>query len=114
MKFTNSKALAALNTLGRLQESSKLGYVIAKNRRKISNEIQEYIQIHDDITRQFGEVNDRGELVIPFEKWDDYCKALDEYDMECDIDVITVDEELFTSGHLTSQDMFALDWMVQD
>ena len=112
MKFTNAKAYDALLALLSVSETGRLGYAIAKNARKIRDEIQEYINKREGAVSEYGSDNGNGAYVI---KPDDIERCLAEFedlnDIECDIDIMTVDTNTFCSGNLTSNDMLALEWM---
>lgn len=115
MKFTNIDAFESLKVLNRLRESGKLGYTIAKNRRKLNDELKEYIQQRDEIVVKYGKPLEDGSYTVPQEDAQEYLAEINDLDnIEFDVSMLTVDVEAFTCGELTSQDMYILDWMVQE
>ena len=113
MKTTNVKGQEMLAALAKAEETGKLGYAIAKNRRKLETELREYLAAVGEILQKYGTPGEKGTFKIKADVIQDYIaerKPLDE--MECSFDETTVDEETFTNGNLTSQQMFDLDWMV--
>ena len=112
MVFKNVDAFAAFNVMKGLHETGKLGYAIAKNMRKISAELKEYVDTIDGIAKRMGREVEPGKYKV-----DDmiaYAEERKQYDnIECNIDVMQVDEDVFTGGTLTSDQMYVLDWMVK-
>lgn len=113
MVFKNAEALQTLIVLQRVNETGKLGFVIAKNRRKFADELREYVEARDKIIRQHGvlRTGENNVYSLPPE-YEQELKDLDE--MDCEIAVAQIDEEAFCSGTLTTNDMYVLDWMVKD
>ena len=112
MKMTNIEAYEALARMNTLRETGRLGYAIAKNMRKIREEIQEYLDKRDEAAMRHGEVTPDGRFRVEPENVGAYLQefaALN--DIENDIDIMTVDTETFCGGGLTAQDMYALAWM---
>ena len=111
MKFKNAEALQIWSVLQRVNETGRLGYAIAKNRRKFGDELKEYVEARDGIIRQFGVVRDGEDHIydLPTEK----AQEVNDLDsMDCEIDVTQVDDNVFCSGGLITDDMVMLDWMV--
>ncbi|MCD8322387.1 MAG: hypothetical protein LUC89_05825 [Oscillospiraceae bacterium] len=115
MKMTNAQMTDALDVLSRAEETGKLGYAIARNRRKLADAAKEYTDIRDKLLTEYGEPLDDGKVLIPTEKVAAFQAGLDDYaGIEHEVDIMTVALDVFTGGGLTSQQMFALDWMVSD
>lgn len=116
MQMTNGKMFESLMTLAGLTgETGKLGYAIARNRRKIMGEIKEYADVRDKLLRQYGDDKGGGVYTVPPERSADFLRELEPYTgIEHEVDVMTVSAEDMYSGGLTSAQMFALDWMVRE
>ena len=115
MIFKNSEAFDSLQVLSDANETGKLGFVIAKNRRKFLNELTEFCEMRGTLAAKYGEILPDGRFTIETEKFPDFVEELRPYgEMECDIPVMKIDEETFISGTLTSQQMFVLEWMIED
>jgi len=115
MIFKNAEAFESLQVLSEASETGRLGFVIAKNRRKFLNELHEYCEIKDGLASKYGKITPDGKFVIEAANVPDYLDELRPYeDIESDIAVTKVDEETFISGTLTSKQMFVLEWMIED
>ena len=76
VQMTNEQIKGYIDVLVQLKdEKGKLGFAIAKNRRKMLTEAEEFLEM-------------------------------------CEVDITTVTPDELCSGNLTSQQMFDLDWMV--
>lgn len=115
MKLTNSQMFDSLQVMVQAEEEGVLGYAIARNRRKIADELKEYLAKRDELLQQYGTDDGPGKYKLTVEAAQKFSEALRPYaDMTADVDVhqVTVDE--FCSGSLTSSQMYVLDWMVKE
>lgn len=113
MKITNVDAYTCLNIMSGLKESGKLGFAIAKNMRKLSDELVEFIEKRNSLLKLYGNEQD-GNIVVPPENLPSFFKAFNEYaSIEFEFQPQTVTEEVFCGGSLTSDQMFQLYWMVE-
>ena len=114
MKMTNKQMAESLEVLSSVKESGKLGYAIAKNRRKIEHELVEYLKIQKSAIEKYADiVEGTGTYNIVGENYKKYMAELAQYDdIETEVDVMKVSLEEFLSGNLDSNQMYALDWMV--
>lgn len=113
MKLTNEKMYESASVMSGLEETGLLGYAIAKNRRKLLEELKEYDAKRSEIVSKYG--ISRGDGTFAIGDMAKFREELEPYaTLESDVDVMTVPVEVFTSGGLTSQQMFALDWMVKE
>lgn len=114
MKFTNLAAFESALVLSQCEEKGTLGYVIARNRRKIADELKDYLKYRDDQLTSYG--HDEGDGKVSFTKEGNarFREAMAEVDaIEIEIPILAVTEDIFTSGTLDSKQMYALDWMVK-
>lgn len=113
MKLTNEQMFNSIVVLQNLRETGRLGYAIARNRRKLIDESKEYMDIREEILKKYGNENGEGQYYIPKEKTADFSNEISEYSgIEHDVDVFQVSEDEFMSGDLDSNQMFTLDWMI--
>ena len=114
MKMSNDKIFASVQILSTLEEKGKLGYAIARNLRKLQDAGKEYFEKRDELIQKYGKPNgDTGNFTFTKKNADAFNTELAEYAViEHEVDIMTVNEDVFCSGSLTSQDMFNLDWMV--
>lgn len=110
MTTTNGKAFEILMTLAALEETGRLGFAIAKQRRLIETELQEFIERRNQAIRDHmdadGTMSPEG-IAAANEDIRDYI------DLPCDFPVYHVTEDVFTSGGLTAAQMYELDFMVE-
>ena len=115
MKITNLEALTFVQTAGVLKESGKLGFAIAKNMRKLADELVEYDQKRGEIIQKYGIPEGDNRYRFTEENAKKFYEEMEEYDaMEFEFQPTTVSEEVFCSGGLTSDQMYALMWMVEN
>ena len=113
MKFTNEKMYESATVMERVEETGLLGYAIARNRRKLLDELPEYDKKRSEIVQKYG--RDRGGGKVEIQDKAGFFNELEPYaNLTVEVDVVTVPVEVFTSGNLTSQQMFVLDWMVAE
>jgi len=114
MKLKNRDALVSILVLKNTKETGKLGFAIAKNARKLSEELVEYNNIRDGLLEKYGKDDGYGEFTLTKDNLARLNEELEQYsEIEIDFEPMTVDEETFYGGNLTSDQMYALMWMVK-
>lgn len=107
--MTNGEAYQALVTLSECKETGRLGYALAKQRRLIETEIKEFIDLRNKAISDHledGTMTEEGAAAANAE--------IAEYiDLPCEVRIVSVPEDVFTSGGLTSDQMYILDFMVE-
>ena len=115
MKMKNEQMLNSIAILSNLEEKGVLGFAIAKNLKKLTEECREYAEKREELLQKFGTDVGNGRYEINPDKVMNFIEALRPYgELEVDVAVMTVSQEAFCGGNLTSQQMFALDWMVEE
>ena len=115
MKMTNGEMWDSIQTLSAVKETGKLGYACARNLRKLMGEAREFMDTRDRLLAEYGEDQGNGKFVIPPEKVAAFTADLSEYSaIEHEVGVMTVSEDVFCSGGLTTKEMYALGWMVKE
>lgn len=113
MKMSNEKMLESALILAGLNECGMLGYAIARNRRILSEEVQDYSRKRDELLREFGQDVGGGKYELQPENAAKFFDALKPYsELTADVDVMQISPEIFCGGNLTSGQMYVLDWMV--
>lgn len=114
MKMTNEQMYDRVVVLSALNEKGKLGYAIARNRRKLENEIVEYSKLRSEALTKYGSpIEGTSTYVVSGENRVKYNEELAQYnDIETEVDVMQVSIDEFLSGNLDSNQMYALDWIV--
>lgn len=115
MKMNNEQMLNSLICLSHLEEKGVLGFAIAKNRKKIAAEVQEYSQKRDELLKEYGTDIGEGKFQLLPENATKFFEALKPFGkLTVDVPVMRVTPEVFCSGNLTTSMMETLDWMVED
>ena len=110
--LTNGQMLDSLSALAEANETGKLGYAIAKNRRKIQGEIKEYLEVREELLKKHGTDTGGGQYSFTAESAEKFNRDLEEYaGLTTELELMTVGTEVFCGGNLTSKQMYALDWM---
>ena len=114
MLMTNDKIFSSVQVLSGLEEKGKLGYAIARNLRKLNDAGKEYFEKRDELIQKYGKPNaDHNSFSFTEKNAKAFNKELEEYaEIEHEVDVMTVSEDVFCSGDMSSQAMYALEWMV--
>ena len=115
MKLTNSQMFDSLPVLNQAEEKGVLGFAIAQNRRKLTDELREYAQKRDELLQEYGTDEGDGRFTITSERVPAFSAALRPFaEMTADVAVRQVSEADFCSGSLTSSQMLVLGWMVKE
>ena len=115
MKLTNAQMFDSLLVLNQAEEKGVLGFAIAQNRRKLSEELKEYAAKRDELLKEYGTDEGDGRFTIASDKVPAFSAALRPFaEMVADVAVRQVSEEDFCSGNLTSSQMVVLGWMVKE
>ena len=114
MTMTNLEAFNCIQLMNGLNETGRLGYAIAKNMRKLADELKEYTQKRDELIMKYGTKENEQYRIEP-KNAKMFLKELEEYDdIEFEYAPHTVSEDIFCSGSLNSQQMYRLAWMVKE
>lgn len=111
MKTTNGNAFGILLALAACaNETGRLGYAIAKQRRIIETELTEFINLRNAaIRRHCAEDGQLSEAAAA-----EANREIREYlDIPCEFAVVSVPADVFIGGTLTADQMYLLDFMVE-
>lgn len=119
MKLSNKKMDECFNALNDISEKTtgRLGYAIARNLRKLSEELVEYQSLKDRAIVKYGNEDSEGRVSIQVgsEAFDNYINEMKEYmSIEHDVQIFTVSEEEVLKSDLNAKEMLAIDFMIQD
>ena len=115
MILNNAQMLESVLVLSQLEEKGMLGYAIARNRQKLTAEVQEYSKKRDELLKEYGTDVGDGKFQLMPENASRFFEALRPYsELTADVPVMQIEPEVFYSGNLTSSQMFTLEWMVKD
>lgn len=115
MLLTNAQMFDSLLVLNQVEEKGVLGFAVAQNRRKLSEELKEYAAKRDELLREYGTDEGDGKFRLGPEKAVAFSEALRPFaEMTAEVAIRQVSVEDFCSGGLTSSQMYVLSWMVKE
>lgn len=119
MKLTNIEMSNCLNSLQQISNKvkGKLGYAVARNIRKISDELIEFENIRLEHIRKYGTDNGNGECVIKKDtsEYNQFLTDMQEYaTISHDVDIYTVDAEIVMESDLTADEMNMIYFIIKE
>lgn len=118
MILTNMQMFDSIPVLAQAKdEKGMLGYAISVNLRRLSTETVEFSHKRDELLAQFGtpSADTPGKYDLTREAAMEFYRALQPFALiETEVAAMQVPPEVFYSGNLTSEQMYALSWMVKE
>ena len=115
MKIKNVDAYNSFAVMQASKETGILGFAIAKNMRKMANELVEYDNKRNELIQQYGVKTEGNQYQFTAENAKKFYDEMAQYDeVEIEFEPMQVSEEVFCGGTLTSDQMYALMWMVKE
>lgn len=119
MKLTNIEMSNHLNSLNQISNKAKgkLGYAVARNIRKISDELIEFENIRLEHIHKYGTDNGNGECVIKkdTEEYYKFITDMQEFaNISHDVDIYTVDAEIVMESDLTADEINMIYFMIKE
>ena len=119
MKLTNIEMFNYLNILKEISNKvyGKLGYAVARNIRKISEENIEYEKIRLECIYKYGTLNENDTYVIKTdtEAYLNFVKDMEEIsEISHEIDIYKVDVDTIIKSNLSAQEIFNIDFMIKE
>ena len=117
MKLTNIEMSNYLNSLNQISSKvkGKLGYAVARNIRKISNELIEFENIRLEHIYKYGTKNDNGDCFIKkdTEEYNKFLTDMQEYAaITHDVDIYMINAEEIFKSDLTADEITTIDFMI--
>ena len=117
MKLTNIEMSNYLNSLNQIsgKVKGKLGYAVARNIRKISNELIEFENIRLEHIYKYGTKNDNGDCFIKkdTEEYNKFLTDMQEYAaITHDVDIYMINAEEIFKSDLTADEITTIDFMI--
>lgn len=118
MKYTNLQLQTYFDILNEVASkvTGKLAYLVTKNARVISNELNEYTTIRNDNIRKYGQEID-GQIKLAYDSpgYADFCKVMAEYDnIELDVKILKAKPEDLYTSQLNAIEMDRLSFMIDE
>lgn len=119
MKLTNIEMSNHLNSLNQIsgKVKGKLGYAVARNIRKISNELIEFENIRLEHIHKYGTKNDNGDCFIKkdTEEYNKFLTDMQEYAVIAhDVDIYMINAEEIFKSDLTADEITTIDFMINE
>lgn len=119
MELTNVKMTNYLESLYRISSKAKgkLGYAVARNIRKISDELVEYENLKNEYIRKHGEKTDNGDYVIhkDTDAFVSFLKDMQEFAfISHDVDIYMVNVEDIENSDLTADEILNIEFMITE
>lgn len=118
MKLTNKEMdeyLALLNDIAE-KTTGKLGYGIARNIRKLSNELVEYNALKNKTIIKYGEKTENGNssIKVGSEAYDKFLSEMEDVmNISHNVDIFLIPEGDVINSDLNGKEMLAIDFMIQ-
>lgn len=110
MHLDNLKAIADKKDL-----PGRLSYAIAKNMRKMKEELQEYLETKYDLIKKYGELKDDRYQIVDNDKVKAYAEEIQDIaNMEQTLDLVTVTPDVFDSINISVDEILALEFMIEE
>lgn len=117
MKLTNKQMDDYFQRLNTISEKTKgrLGYAIARNLRKLSEELVEYQNLKDKAITKYGIVEDGvSRIQVGSVEYEKFLEDMKEFmDIQHDVQIFFVSEDEVINSDLNGKEMLAIDFMVK-
>lgn len=120
MKLTNIEMNNVLSNLGNISDkvTGKLAYAVARNMRKIGNEIVDFENIRNKLINKYGTLDENENnyvIKVGTEEHKKFMEEISEYtSIEHDVDIYKVDKEEIFKSNLTAKEIINLDFMIEE
>lgn len=114
--YEMDRNLENLKAIARKKEMpGSLSYAIAKNIRKMQEELKEYLEVKYDLIQKYGELTDNKYQITDQDKIRDYAEEIQDIaQIEQTVDLIKISPELFDHINITVEEIMALEFMIED
>lgn len=119
MKLTNVQMDNYLQAMQEISEkvTGKFAYAVARNMRKISEELVEYQNLKNKAIFKYGETDEMGRASIKIgsDAFEKYVEEMKEYsDITHDVTIQTITKEELLSSPLNANEILTIDFMVDE
>lgn len=114
--YEMDRNLENLKAIARKKEMpGSLSYAIAKNIRKMQEELKEYLEVKYDLIQKYGELTDNKYQITDQDKIRDYAEEIQDIaQIEQTVDLIKISPKLFDRINITVEEIMALEFMIED
>lgn len=119
MKLTNIEMSNNLNSLRQISNkvTGKLGYAVARNIRKITDELIEFENLRFEHIRKYGMDNGHGEYIVKkdTDAYDKFIVDMQEYAMISHVvDIYMIEPDEIFKSDLTADEITSIDFMINE
>ena len=119
MKLTNVQMDNYLQAMQNISEkvTGKFAYAVARNMRKVSEELVEYQNLKNKAIFKYGETDETGRASIKVgsDAFEKYIEEMKEYaDITHDVVIQTITKEELLSSPLNANEILTIDFMVDE
>ena len=119
MKLTNVQMDNYLQAMQNISEkiTGKLAYVVARNMRKISEELVEYQNLKNNAIFKYGEIGEdgRASILIGSDAFKKFVEEMDEYaDISHEVAIQKITQAELLSSPLNANEILTIDFMVEE
>lgn len=119
MKLNNQTMEMYLMALRNISDkvTGRFAYAVARNMRKLSDNLVEYMAIRDRFIREYGEKTENGDsrIMRGSEAFDKFSESMAEYvNIEHEIQLMTINQEDVLNSSLNANEIMTIDFMMED
>ncbi len=119
MKLTNVQMDNYLQAMQNISEkiTGKLAYAVARNMRKISEELVEYQNLKNNAIFKYGEIGEdgRASILIGSDAFKKFVEEMDEYaDISHEVAIQKITQAELLSSPLNANEILTIDFMVEE
>lgn len=119
MKLTNLEMLNSLNALNQISDKvyGKLGYAVARNIRKLANELVEFEQIRYDTFYKYATLNENNEYELKANTpaYQEFINEIHEIAMIVHkVDIYKIEPDIVIESELSAKEVNNLVFMIKD
>ncbi len=119
MKLTNVQMDNYLQAMQNISEkiTGKLAYAVARNMRKISEELVEYQNLKNNAIFKYGEIGEdgRASILIGSDAFKKFVEEMDEYaDISHEVAIYKITQAELLSSPLNANEILTIDFMVEE
>lgn len=119
MKLTNVQMDNYLQAMQNISEkiTGKLAYAVARNMRKISEELVEYQNLKNNAIFKYGEIGEdgRASILIGSDAFKKFVEEMDEYaDISHEVAIQKITQAELLASPLNANEILTIDFMVEE
>ena len=119
MKLTNAEMDINLQALQKISDkvTGMFAYAVARNMRKISEELVEYQELKNKAITKYGNLMEDGRYAIDVttDAYKDYLEEMKDYSsIQHDVTIQTISKDVLLSSSLNANEILTIDFMIEE